>query len=294
MCIRDSTKFLSHKRNIIYKLYYNKIRVIGNSSLADRIIKLLNEIGYFIVNESENLRVVVGPLSRAIKFANKPVILVTENGEYVIPVNREESGVSLIASLISDMIGGNLILTSKMAEKGVYSVQEFSWVNGLYWTNSEKVKELNKKILKSSKLTVYYDKKIILPEGYSSVEKPCSADIVVGDYDCNSLVLKPYKVVMGLKYYSTIPPEVILYSIRLTLKSIYILNDRVDVIVSPVKDRNIINISTLLGAELFTIYGDTCESMLLQYGGKILLKGVKRAFGLETCLGVVKVEKGIQ
>ena len=274
-----------------YELYFTRVKVIGKSEVAERIRDGLSSLGYFVVDKGENLRVVVGPISKAVKLADsKPVISVSDDGEYVIPVNKLESGVSFVASIIADMINGVLILTSKTSEKGLYSVQEFSWVNGLYWVRKEGIREVNKKLVERGRVSVYSpSNSIFLPEGYERVDFPCNADIVIGENSCKSLTLLPYKVIVGLKFVQPIPLEVILYSIKLTLKSLYLNENRVDVIVTSSKNESINILGKIMGAEVVTIQGDTCESLLLSYGGKIILKGVKRAYGLETCLGVLRL-----
>jgi cobalt-precorrin 5A hydrolase len=277
-------------------LYFSKIKVIGNSSVAEKIRDFLSQLGYYVVDDDEEVRVVVGSLSRGLKYINnKPVIVVSPSGNYVIPLHKEGK-VSFLASIIADLMDSTLVLTSKFAEMGLYSVQEFSWINGLYWKKYEKVKEVNKKLLEKGRVSVYVDdhvKRYYVPKegGYVISEYPCDADIIIGgDGSCSALYLYPYKVVVGLKYISPMPLEVILYSIKLTLKSIYLNENRLDVIVSSIGDRRLLELAKLFNAEVVKVSGDTCESLLLQYGGKIILKGVKRAFGLETCLGVAQVE----
>lgn len=268
------------------------MKVVGNSETAEKIKEGLEALGYYVLNRGENLKVVVGPISRAVKYVDsKPVISVSENGEYVVPLTNIESGISFIASIISDITNGTLVLTSKTSEMGVYSVQEFSWINGLYWTRRGMLRDVNRKLIERGKVYVYSSgvDGLILPEGYEKVDFPCDADILVGENSCKGLTLKPYKVIVGLKFIQPIPIEVILYSIKLTLKSIYLNEKRVDVIVTGVRNRMVESLAKLIGAEVAVIEGDTCESLLLNYGGKVVLKGVKRALGLETCLGVLKL-----
>ncbi|BCU69315.1 hypothetical protein [Stygiolobus caldivivus] len=273
-------------------MYFTKVRVIGVSGTAEKIREGLESLGYYITERGENLRVVVGPISKAVKYVNsKPVISVSEDGEYIIPLTGIESGVSFVASVISDIIGGSLILTSKTSEKGLYSVQEFSWINGLYWLRRDGIKEVNRKLVERGSLLVYssgFDN-FILPEGYERADFPCDADIVIGENSCKGLTLMPYKVIVGLKFIQPIPVEVILYSIKLTLKSLYLNERRVDVIVTGVRNSTIGSLGKIMGSEVSVIEGDTCESLLLNYGGKTVLRGVKRAYGLETCLGVLRL-----
>ncbi|BAK54756.1 hypothetical protein [Sulfurisphaera tokodaii] len=268
-------------------MYFTRVRVIGEGEIAKNISSLLSSLGYELSSGKPNLYIIVGEMERALKFVNRKagVIFVSEDGEYVIPLKRESKGVSFIASIISDLLNANLISTSKFSQLGLYSVEEFSWVNALYTRNKEEVKKANKKLLDKKKLYVYSDGvSLMLPEGYIRVQTPCEADIIIGEGKCNGVLLKPIKMIVGLYYIEKIPFEVLLYSVKLTMKSLYVNENRVDVILTPVNDRNVKELSRLLNAEYMVINADSCEEMLYSYGGRILLKEVNRAYGVISCL----------
>ncbi|BFH72596.1 hypothetical protein SJAV_05400 [Sulfurisphaera javensis] len=268
-------------------MYFTRVRVLGEGEIAKKISSILSTLGYELKPEKPNLYIIVGEIERALRFSNKKsgLIFVSEDGEYVIPLKGESKGVSFIASIIADTLNSNLITTSKFSQLGLYSVEEFSWLNALFTRHKEEIRQLNNKLIEKRKLYVYTDGlKLVFPEGYIKVETPCEADLIIGEGKCNGLVLKPIKIIVGLHYIERVPFEVLLYSIKLTMKSLYINENRVDVIVTPVNDRNVKEVSNLLNAEHVVINAETCEDMLYNYGGKILLKEVQRAYGVITCL----------
>lgn len=267
-------------------MYFTRVKIIGKRELANKISSLLTSLGY-IVDEKPNLYIVIGEIEKALKFANKKagLIFVSEDGEYVIPLKGESKGVSFISSIIADLINSNLITTSKFSQLGLHSVEEFAWMNALFTRNKEKVKELNRKLLEKKRLYIYSDGiPIITPDEYIKIQTRCEADIVIGEGECGKVVLKPIKMIVGLHYIEKVPAEVLLYSIKMTMKSLFINENRVDVILTPVNDSGIKQISTLLNAEHKVLEAETCEDMLYNYGGKILLKNARRAYGITTCL----------
>jgi len=269
-------------------LYFTLVKIVGKGEVADKISSLLSSLGYITSNEKSNLYIVVGEIEKALKFANrKPVglIFVSEDGEYVIPLKGESKGVSFISSIIADLLNANLISTSKFSQQGLHSVEEFAWINALFTRDKDKIKELNRKLLERKRLYIYADgMPLVTPEEYVKIEVPCEADIVIGEGKCGEVVLKPIKMIVGLHYIEKIPTEVLLYSIKMTMKSLFINENRVDVILTPVNDNSIKQISKILNSEHKVIYADTCEDMLYSYGGRILLKSTRRAYGVFSCL----------
>mgnify|MGYP001772507760 CR=1 FL=1 len=269
------------------ELYFTHVRIVGKGEVANKISSLLSSLGYIITGEKPNLYIVIGEIERALKFANKKVglIFVSEDGEYIIPLKGESKGVSFISSIIADLLDSNLITTSRFSQKGLLSVDEFAWINALFTRNKEKVKELNKKLLERKRLYIYADGiPLITPEEYVKTETQSEADIIIGEGKCDKVILKPIKIIVGLYYTVKIPVEVLLYSIKVTLRSLFINENRVDVILTPANDNNIKQISRLLNAEHKVIDADTCEDMLYSYGGSILLKSARRAYGVTSCL----------
>ena len=268
-------------------MYFTRVKLIGRGEVADKISSLLSSLGFIITNEKPNLYIVVGEIEKALKFADKKagLVFVSEDEEYVIPLKGESKGVSFISSIIADLLNANLVTTSKFSQKGLHSVEEFAWINALFSKDKSKIKQLNKKLLERGRLYIYSDGvPLIIPEEYIKTEKQCEADIVIGEGKCSEVVLKPIKMIVGLYYTGKVPAGVLLYSIKMTLRSLFINENRVDVILTPIADNNIKQVSRMLNTEHKVINADSCEDMLYNYGGRILLKSAKRAYEVYSCL----------
>jgi len=196
--------------------------------------------------KKSNSYIIARETEKALKFANKKagLIFVPEDGEYVIPLKGESKGISFISSIFADLLNSNLITRSKFSQQGLHSVQEFARINALFTRNKEKVKELSKKLLERKRLYIYSDgTPLITPEEYVRAQTQCEADIVIGEGKCGEVVLKPIKMIIGLYYIERVPAGVLLYSIKITMKSLFINENRVDDILTPVNDNSIKQIS---------------------------------------------------
>ncbi len=283
-------------------MYASRIRIIAESSneLAKRVKKNLDELGYFIVDKDEEVSVYFYPIEEVIyrvkRFSTKtPIIIaVTEDGNYVIPLFKEKCGGSIIAGIISDLLGSQLILTSKTFQQGVYSIQEFAWFNGLEIMNKEKIDEFEKKLLNSGKLKVYSDINIHAVEGYELIGKKEEADIIITEEEKSSkdekIIMKPLSLIIAISYSNNTPKEAIYYSIISTLKSINILRNTVNfIITSEVKseDKKIQEIAKSFNSTVIYVKEkQPCEPSLDFVNAKVILKKTKRAYGVLTCLGI--------
>jgi cobalt-precorrin 5A hydrolase len=287
-------------------LYVSRIKIIAESSneLAKKVRNSLDELGYFIVDNKEEVQVYFYPIEEIIyrvkKFSTKtPVIIgVTDDGSYVIPLFKEKCGGSFIAGMIADLLGSQLILTSRTSQQGVYSIQEFAWINGLEIINGEKIDELEKKLLTSGKLKVYSNIDIHSVEGYELTRKEEDADIIIktdteeedkeiGD---KKIIMKPLSLVIALSYSKDTPKEAIYYSIISTLKSINILRSTVNFIITSESkngDKKIQDIAKSFNSTVIYVKEkQPCEPSLDFVNARVILKKTKRAYGVLTCLGV--------
>jgi cobalt-precorrin 5A hydrolase len=287
-------------------LYVSRIKIIAESSneLAKKVRNSLDELGYFIVDNKEEVQVYFYPIEEIIyrvkKFSTKtPVIIgVTDDGSYVIPLFKEKCGGSFIAGMIADLLGSQLILTSRTSQQGVYSIQEFAWINGLEIINGEKIDELEKKLLNSGKLKVYSNIDIHTVEGYELTRKEEDADIIIktdteeedkeiGD---KKIIMKPLSLVIALSYSKDTPKEAIYYSIISTLKSINILRSTVNFIITSESkngDKKIQDIAKSFNSTVIYVKEkQPCEPSLDFVNARVILKKTKRAYGVLTCLGV--------
>lgn len=287
-------------------MYVSRIKIIAESSneLAKKVRNSLDELGYFIVDNKEEVQVYFYPIEEIIyrvkKFSTKtPVIIgVTDDGSYVIPLFKEKCGGSFIAGMIADLLGSQLILTSRTSQQGVYSIQEFAWINGLEIINREKIDELEKKLLNSGKLKVYSNIDIHTVEGYELTRKEEDADIIIktdteeedkeiGD---KKIIMKPLSLVIALSYSKDTPKEAIYYSIISTLKSINILRSTVNFIITSESkngDKKIQDVAKSFNSTVIYVKEkQPCEPSLDFVNARVILKKTKRAYGVLTCLGV--------
>ncbi|MCY0883154.1 MAG: cobalamin biosynthesis protein CbiG [Acidianus infernus] len=288
-------------------MYVSRIKIIAESSnkLAKRVRNSLDELGYFIVDSKEEVQVYFYPIEEIIyrvkKFSTKtPVIIgVTDDGSYVIPLFKEKCGGSFIAGIIADLLGSQLVLTSRTSQQGIYSIQEFAWVNGLEIINREKIDELEKKLLNSGKLKVYPNNiDIHTVEGYELARKEEDADIIIKtdteeedkEIDDKRIIMKPLSLVIALSYSKDTPKEAIYYSIISTLKSINILRSTVNFIITSESkngDKKIQDIAKSFNSTVIYVKEkQPCEPSLDFVNARVILKKTKRAYGVLTCLGV--------
>ncbi len=284
-----------------------------NHALVKEVKNLFNELGYIIVNDEPEIIISISSISRTIKkflrkYYNRVIINIVEDGSAVIPITKEHLGGAFIASIIADALGSNLILTSPTGVRGLYSVEEFSWLNGLNIHNKDPkiIKHLNNKLLKDKNINIYFEQhneNYTLYEGYSVIDNENSADIIITNDEKiitynnkkkNKLILTPAGISVGLNYLESTPLEVLVYAIKMTLKSLYILNNRVDYLIVPKntsKDEKIYALSRFYSSKIIYVKTDYennqfCNNLLENVGAKILLKEVRRAFGILTCLGI--------
>lgn len=260
-------------------MYISSFYVRGNNDLAFEIEEYLSSLGYYRAPSLEKADAVinVGYLGSIMKlllrevFKRTPVIInVTANGEYIIPITREKTGGGFLSSIISEKVGGDVVLTSRSSLLGLYSPEEFAWINGLYFVNRTGLKRVYKKLEDKGELKVYYEGvKLKFPKGYSSADSPEEADLVVNVFDRRKPSLYAYSFAVGLMLSDKVPERAIDASVELTAKSLGIYHERV--------------------TKRYVLRGSDpvlCEDYLRIRGFKVLLKGTKRAQGVYTCLGI--------
>ncbi|BCS91787.1 MAG: cobalt-precorrin 5A hydrolase [Metallosphaera javensis (ex Sakai et al. 2022)] len=304
-------------------MYVSKIKIVSDpgNDLARTLSKRLEELGYYIVHENPEIYVFFYPLGITVRKiqglirdkATDPVVIsVTDDGSYVIPVIKEHRGGSILGGIIADLMGSQLILTSRTSQMGIYSVEEFAWINGLE-IDSKVADLLNFKLVKNGKLKFYLEDKLDLKpvEGFEPTDRLENADFVIGEECAELPTLRPIRLAMGLGYTTNAPVEVLYFSAVSTMKSIHIHERRLDFIAVPELkrgDEKIKKIGNMLGASIIYVPLDqirgrnqstpsrvarerfgvegVCEPSLEALGTKIVLKRTKRAYGVVTCLGV--------
>ncbi|AEB94307.1 MAG: cobalamin biosynthesis protein [Metallosphaera sp.] len=304
-------------------MYVSRIQIIssGSNQLAKSLANSLDELGFFIVRERPEVMIFFYPLGITVRKiaglirdkVNDPVVIsVTDDGNYVIPVLKEHRGGSIIGGIIADLMGAQLILTSRTSQLGLYSVEEFAWVNGMD-IDPKDADKVNVKLVNNGKLKLFLSEKldIRLMEGFELTNKEEEADLILGERVNDKPTLEPRHLVLGLGYSSGVPFEVLYFSVVNTAKSIHIFERRIDFIAVPeikLGDERVKKLGNILGAsviyvpmdqlkgrsqstpsrvakERFGIEG-VCEPSLDALGAKVILKRAKRAYGVVSCLGV--------
>ncbi len=286
-------------------MYVSRILVEGsNKELVRQLKELFNELGYFIVEKEPDVIISVGSIYKTLnkyytKYKDVIIINVTEDGNNVIPISRELSGGSFIGGIIADSLGANLILTSPTSIRGLYSIQEFSWLNGfsIPKKHNKLLNYINHKLIKNGIVNVYSEilgLKYVLYDGYNNVKSKEEADVIISNdnnlSNSQQLILNPLRIYLGIKYVPSTPFEVLVYSVKMTLKSLYLVSNRIDYIVIPSKyDDSIKDLSRYYLSNIIHLQEDietSCQDLLRQIDVRVVLKETRRAFGVLTCLGV--------
>ena len=299
-------------------LYVSKIKILADvdNKLAHVLKTSMEELGYINVTDNPEIYIMFLPLEEAIKEVasswisgghRSVMIDVTNDGNYVIPILNETRGGSIIGGLVADLMGAQLILTSRTAQLGLASIYEFAWINGLEVISYDDIDELDKRLISKGKLSVFLDVEMPLRllDGYHQVSSPKEADIVIGDPETDGVNMRPLDITVGLVHDSGVPEEVIYFSVTNTLKSLNLNERRINFVVVPGLDKNRDTRGSLgrkLGASTIFVedpevlgsankvegYSKTtiCESLLQYMGTRVVLRGARRAYGVVTCLGV--------
>ncbi|WP_156303706.1 hypothetical protein [Sulfuracidifex tepidarius] len=93
----------------------------------------MDDLGYLITYPTKaNVIIVIGSTETAIKYFNKLnrrknriLISISEDGSYVIPLIGETRGGSLLGSMISDLLGAELVLTSFFSQNVISTWMNF-------------------------------------------------------------------------------------------------------------------------------------------------------------------------
>jgi cobalt-precorrin 5A hydrolase len=261
-------------------VYLTRIKVIGGkgSKIRKELLTSLEELGYFIVDRDYEVIIVIGSISKALKVyeklgKRKLIITVTKGGDYVIPITKENKGGAILGNIIADILNSQLVLSSQISNLGLFSIEEFCWINALKLPKN--TIKINKKLVKNKKLKLFIDdsRNYFLPEGYTITKEIHDADLIISEKIMGMNILVPLQVYVGVVYEQQVNSEVLRNCIELTLRSLNITERRFDKILT----KKINNGSR---------YVEECEKLLLSQNARILLRPTKRALGIYTCLGI--------
>lgn len=170
------------------------------------------------------------------KDVDPAVIVVDDSGKYVIPILGAHWGANELAIQISQMLGGQPIITTASENFGVTSVEELARILLCKIVNVKDIVKVNSALLKGEGVCV---KGIsVLPEyvkGYALGDN-CNYFVVVSDSISeekeNTIYLKPYKLALGVGSKIETSIDTIKHGILDTLKKLNLPLQRVKVIAS--------------------------------------------------------------
>lgn len=144
------------------------------------------------------------------KLTDSPVIVLDENGKYVIPLLSGHVGAANeIALYLSDKLNAVPVITTATDTHGLFSVDVFARRNGFRIINRDGIKEVSSKLLGTGKIRMSISpetafEKSDIPEEIEIVDYPPEnyCDVIIGCeekyFSRASLALFPKKYVLGI------------------------------------------------------------------------------------------------
>ena len=143
------------------------------------------------------------------KLQDAPVLVMDENGRYVIPLLAGHvGGANEAAGYIASRTGAEVVLTTATDIQGRFAVDVFAGRNGLQIVNRDGIARVSAKVLAGQKITVSVEKARVQGEiqnvpGVQLVPWPPAqkADVLIGTQDGAGealLYLRPREYVIGL------------------------------------------------------------------------------------------------
>ena len=170
------------------------------------------------------------------KLSDSPVLVMDENGQYVIPVlSGHVGGANELAMHISEAIEAEPVITTATDLNGTFAVDLFAKKNGFRIMNKEGIAKVSSKVLAGKKITVWmedgHSMKGNLPEGLSLVteekEMPDIAITVENPKNGAVLWLCPQEYVLGMGCRRGKEEECIAQFIEKSLQEAGIEKDRI-------------------------------------------------------------------
>ncbi len=298
-------------------MFISKVAIIGKkeSNVSKNVHDILNELGYILTEPHEaDVIIAIGSTEMAIrqfsrlKERSRRVLLsISEDGSYVIPLSGEGRGGSMIGGLLSDLLGAELILTSFTSQNTLTTIEEFMWINALKILEGKR-STINSILRNGEKVKVMVESRCLdlrLDDGFQLTDDLEEASIIItregSKYNAehNKIILEPREVLLPVWFTSSTPIETVIYSIFTTMKSIFIYEKRVDKLFVPftVDQGLITEVSKVLRSNVCKLnvvpyelsepnYMDMCKHIVSTNGGTLILRPIRRAMGVITCLGI--------
>lgn len=143
------------------------------------------------------------------KLHDSPVLVIDENGQYVIPIlSGHMGGANELAVSIAEKIGAVPIITTATDLNRKFAVDLFAKKNGLSIVNKDGIAKVSSKVLSGQAITIciepgHFDKDCKLPKGVQLTEYPPSqkVDILITSEKKNweaTILLMPKEYVIGI------------------------------------------------------------------------------------------------
>lgn len=143
------------------------------------------------------------------KLYDSPVLVMDENGHYVIPLlSGHVGGANELAVSIAERIGAEPVITTATDLNNKFAIDLFAKKNGLIIVNKEGIVKVSSKVLagKSIAMSVeegHLEKNVKLPKGIELVEYPPlqKVDVVITSEDREfetAILLRPKEYVIGV------------------------------------------------------------------------------------------------
>ena len=106
------------------------------------------------------------------KYLDPPVVVIDENGSYVIPIlSGHVGGGNKLANTISGILGAHSVITTATDINDVISIDTFAVENNLSIIERDLVKEVSKYLLEGKKIGFLFGKQEIEERGFSKTDE---------------------------------------------------------------------------------------------------------------------------
>lgn len=143
------------------------------------------------------------------KLYDSPVLVMDENGHYVIPLlSGHVGGANELAVSIAERIGAEPVITTATDLNNKFAIDLFAKKNGLIIVNKEGIVKVSSKVLAGKSIVMsveegHLEKNVKLPKGIELVEYPPlqKVDVVITSEDREfetAILLRPKEYVIGV------------------------------------------------------------------------------------------------
>ena len=136
------------------------------------------------------------------KTSDPAVVVVSENGRYVIPLlSGHIGGANRLAREIAEITGGDAVITTATDINGIFAVDVYAKDNNLYIKDMAAAKEVSALLLRGEKIGFVSDFSEYIPYGLTDIDTETDIGICIS-YDENK---RPFKITLNL-----IPMDIVL------------------------------------------------------------------------------------